>query len=87
MQIQKFTNPVFIIRKDAKFLETIKMLKVSRFQLLCKTQHYLPLPSLSRPTVFEAVNTNAATSSQNMTQKVSDTDEYWTAAFEDAGVV
>jgi len=87
MQIQKFKNLVFAIRKDGKCLETIKILNASRFQFPCKTKHYLPIPSSSRPAVFEAVNTSAATSSQNMTRTVSDTDEYWIVAFEEGAVV
>ena len=77
MQIQKFTNLVFAIRKDGKCLETIKIIvNVPRFQFPCQTKHYLPLPSLSHPAVSVALNTNASSSSQNMTQKASDTEEY-----------
>jgi hypothetical protein len=76
MQIQKFKNLVFAIMKDGKCLETIKILNVPRSQFPCKTKHYLPISSFSRPNVFELVNTNAATSSQNKPQTVSDTDEY-----------
>lgn len=57
MQIQKFTNLVFTIRKDANCLETIKIVKGPRFHFPCKTKHYLPLTSLRRPAVSEAVNT------------------------------
>ena len=49
-QIQKFTDPVFTIRKDGKCLEIIKIVKVSRFQFPCKTKHYCH--SLSLPQSF-----------------------------------
>jgi len=81
MQIQKFTDPVFTIRKDGKCLETIKIKKVFVFSFPVR-RSTTATPSLSRPTVAVALNTNASTSSQNMTQKASDTDEYRIVAFE-----